>query len=49
MAFLVEQGQDAVFLESCRTARAALMDRLEEDASKQLIHRDAADVGYEGS
>lgn len=36
MSFLVEQGHDAVFSESYRTAREALTTRLETETAKQL-------------
>ena len=36
MAYLVEQGHDAVHSESYRTAREALTGKLEVEAAKQL-------------
>lgn len=36
MAFLVEQGNDAVFSDSYRTARDALTSKMEVEAAKQL-------------
>ena len=36
MSFLVEQGHDAVFSQSYRSAREALTNKLEDGASKML-------------
>lgn len=36
MSFLVEQGHNAVFSESYRSARAALMSKMETEAAKQM-------------